>query len=122
MSSFSTILQGLFSFLERQNTVPPTQDVQVIEIAVGTDLDDRGRLRIGRKEFCEPADYENRFDTLMKSGLPWINVSAYGVSEGKLIVAIELPQMLSNISTQTSVNFSGPALTVLEHGWNANRV
>jgi hypothetical protein len=122
MISFSNALQGLIDYLEAQDNLLPARDVRVIEISPKTNLDEAGRFRIRRQEFCEPADYETRFDTLIRSGLPWINLSCYGISDGKLIVAIEFPQGVSNSSTKTSINYSGPATAVVEHGWNASQV
>lgn len=122
MSSLSDALQGLLEFLKKQGTPPPTLEMSVVEVSAGTETDERGRLRIERSELRDPSDYETRFEALIKSGLPWLNVSCIGVSDSKLIVTVELPRVSSDVSARTSVNYSGPSKAVLEHGWDAAQV
>jgi hypothetical protein len=85
-------------------------------------MDSLGRIRLQRHEVREPADYEARFDELMKAGLPWLNVSCYGVEDGVLIVGIEVPAAGAKPSSRTSVNLSGPAAKVIGSGWKADQV
>jgi hypothetical protein len=69
------------------------------------------------------AEYEDRFDELMNAGLPWINMSCYGVHDGILIIGIESarPQNAQRGPVgRTSVNYAGPPVAVVQHGWDAN--
>jgi hypothetical protein len=122
MSSLSDALQGLFDFLKKQVGAPPTREVCVLEIGADTNVDQLGRFLIRPSELREPGGYETRFEVLMKSGLPWINVSCVGVIGGKLVVGIEFPRPSSESSARTSLNYSGPVKAVLDENWNADPV
>jgi hypothetical protein len=122
MTSFATAVEGLLEFLKKHGSDPPTRELLVVEVRPDAPTDERGRLLVGRNELRDPSDYEGRFESLMKSGLPWLNVSCVGIANGKLIVAIELPRTSPGVSTRTSVNYSGPSRVVLDNGWDAARV
>lgn len=96
--------------------------MRIVEIRSGAPTDQFGRIRVHRRDLRAPEDYEARFDELMNAGLPWLNVSAYGVDESALIVAIEIPIATSNRESRTSVNFSGPVAKVIGQGWKADQV
>jgi hypothetical protein len=64
----------------------------------------------------------SRFDELMKSGLPWINVSCYGVDRGRLVIGVELPRSRPRATAETSVSFSGATSAVLLHDWDVREV
>jgi hypothetical protein len=122
MSSLSDALQGLFEFLKKQGEAPPTREVCVLEIGADTRVDHLGRFLIRPGELREPGGYEARFEDLMRSGLPWINVSCVGVVDGQLVVGIEIPRASSARSTRTSLNYAGPVKAVLDQNWNADPV
>jgi hypothetical protein len=119
MSIFGDALDALFLFLEKAGQAPPTRSVRVVEIGPVTEVDSRGRPRVRREEFRDPVDYESRFQELLALGLPWINVSCYGVSAQKLVVAVEVSGKSSRQASRTCINYSGPAKTVTDHGWDA---
>ena len=113
MSVLSDQLERLLDWLGSIGLPPPTRDIRIIEIASGMDTP---RVRRGalRKTF----EYEGRFQELMQAGYPWLNMSCYGVHDGLLIVAIEMPSPRHLTPGQaTSVNLSGPANIVLDHQW-----
>ena len=122
MGSLSDALQGLFEFLKKQGEAPPTREVCVLEIGADRSVDQLGRFLVRADELREPGGYEARFEVLMKSGLPWINVSCVGVIGGKLVVGIEFPRASSDSSARTSLNYSGPVKAVLDQNWNADPV
>ena len=63
-------------------------------------------------------EYEARVEELLQAGSPWLNMSCYGVHEGLLVVAIEVPSPRPLIPGHaTSVNLSGPARIVVDHQW-----
>jgi hypothetical protein len=122
MSALANELQRFLDFLGKQGQQPPTRRLRVVEIPQGAPVDSLGRIRLPRQEVRDPADYEVRFDELMKAGLPWLNVSCYGVEDGMLIVGIEVPAAGSKPSSRTSVNFSGPTAKVIGSGWKVDQV
>ncbi len=124
MSALLDSLQYLFQFLEKGGNPSPSLDVLLIEIGHDTATDDRGRLRIRRDALRKPSDYESRFEELLHSGMPWLNVSCYGVYEGFLIVSIEIPQGIPENARadRLSINYSGPPLTVIQHGWDVTEI
>jgi hypothetical protein len=120
MSTLTTNLEELFKFLNERRQTPPLLDVRLIEITRRTPYDDRGRLRIRNDSLQSPADYESRFEELMQSGLPWLNMSCYGVYQGFLIIGIELPNDMPRKGAlrRPSVNYSGPPNSVIQQGWD----
>ena len=124
MTQLTQCLQELFAFLAKQQLLPPSRDVRIIEIRRDTPLDVRGRFRVPRNALREPSDFESRFEEIAKYGLPWVNMSCYGVHEGLLIVGIELPEAEAKDrpSTRLIVNYSGPAACVIEHGWQIDPI
>jgi hypothetical protein len=122
MSTLANELQRFLDFLGNQGLQPPTRKSRIVEIPQGAPVDPLGRIRLQRHEVRDPADYEARFDELMKAGLPWLNVSCYGVEEGTLIVGIEVPAVPPKPSSRTSVNFSGPTAKVVGSGWKIDQV
>ena len=122
MNSFSDALNALFKFLDEEGQPPPTREVCVIEIPVDARMDERGRVRIARTDFRDPADYESRFEMLIKSGLPWVNISCYGVLDGKLVVAIEPSRAPASLTTRTSLNYSGPVTAARQQDWSVDPV
>src|SRR3954470_12928789 len=107
MSTLNENLQGLMKFLEKLGQLPPTRQIQIVEIEPSTAADERGRLRVLRSALQTPEAYEGRFDELIRTGLPWINMSSLGVEGEFLIVGIETPRAGGG-SSRTSVNYSGP--------------
>jgi hypothetical protein len=120
MSDLSNVLQDLLDFLGRRGLAPPTRDIRLIEIGLDTPNDKGGRPRVKRSALLQPSEYEHRFSELMGSGLPWINVSCYGVDDDKLIVGIEAAKPTAKATLRTSVNYAGPSAAVLAHAWSVD--
>jgi hypothetical protein len=131
-------LHGLLRWLENSGLQPPSQDVRIIEVNAGVNSSD-GKHHVRKDELRRPSEYENRFDELLQTGYRWLNLSCYGVHEGFLIVAVEVPSATVAHMTSsgwspegkartlrpgctTSVNLSGPARIVLDHQWRIDSV
>ncbi len=121
MSALSSSLIQLLEFVSRQEPLPPSREVRIVEIPQHAPLADNGRIRVSRASLRTPAEYESRFEDLLSLSLPWINMSCYGVYNGFLIVGIELPGSRRNVDSVSppSINYSGPQARVIEHDWNA---
>jgi hypothetical protein len=56
------------------------------------------------------ATYAPHFNRLLVSGYSWINLSAYGLWRGDLIIGVEQPRQTAQVPPgRTSVNYSGPS-------------
>jgi hypothetical protein len=56
------------------------------------------------------AEFSPVFDRLLVAGYSWINLSAYGLFRGDLVIGVELPpEQVGVPAGLTSVNYSGPA-------------
>ena len=100
---------------------PAVQIHQIMQAhsAAGSD----GAAHIRQTDFRDPSDYATRFDELLQAGYPWLNMSCYGIHDGRLIVAIEIPSPRPlHPGCATSVNLSGPSRTVLDSGWRTDAV
>lgn len=75
--------------------------------------------KVPRSALIPSKDYTKRFDELLDSGFHWINMNAFGIWSGNLIVVIELPSYKSGIPRdKVFVNFSGPALINKKPQWD----
>ena len=97
--------------------------LKIVEISPHTRRDSKGRFCIARAGVYEPKDYAERFQELLDMKYSWLNMSCYGLLEGALFVAIEIPDDESKgTSKRTSVNKSGPRGSVVEDGGDARSV
>jgi hypothetical protein len=107
MPDFKGHLKRLEEFLRGLPDCPAWKTIEIVE------TDQQGNI-IGVPVTVE--QFEDRFDMLMKAGLPWINLSALGTHADNLVVTVEKPQPTG--STGTSVNLSGPPDRVRKQpGW-----
>lgn len=116
MSALARELSGLMAWLSHLDP-PPAKGISILEVDLGAAW---GPAK--RSDLRTPELYEARFESLITSGLPWINLSCYGLDGDMMIVAVELPRQLPDGSTQTSVNFSGPSRAALKLNWSAAAV
>jgi hypothetical protein len=113
MSALSKHLDRLFRWLASAGPQPPTQDVRIVELHADTVNLGDGTYHVRRDQLRKPLEYEVRFEELLQAGYPWLNMSCYGVHDGSLIVAIEVPGPRPLYPGHaTPVNLSGPARTV----------
>jgi hypothetical protein len=118
MSALSDHLGRLLNWLGSIGLHPPSQDMRIVEIGSGI-----GTPRVRREALLRPLEYEARFEELLQAGYPWLNMSCYGVHDGLLVVAIEVPSPRPlTPGHATSVNLSGPARIVLDHQWCVDSV
>jgi len=119
MSALSNYLDMLLHWLESIGLHPPSQDVRLVEVILGD-----GTYHVRRDELRKPLDYGARFEELLRAGYSWLNMSCYGVHNGLLIVAIEVPSPRVGLSPgcTTRVNLSGPARIVLDQHWHVDSV
>jgi hypothetical protein len=116
-------LDTLFGFLNTEGLSPPIQEVRIVEIANETRIVEGRRLHVSRDGLRTADEYAARFDELISAGLPWLNVSCYGVYDGHLIVGVEIPVGSGRREMKdTPVNYSGPSAAVLDKGWDAHEV
>ncbi len=122
MTTLAESLTTLERFLRERGLELPFNEVGIVEVGPGASMDDRGRLRIPRGEVHSPESYSPRFEQLTRLGLPWINLSAYGLGEGRLIVAVEIPNPPARRSDRTSINYSGPPAGVLKDDFRVDSI
>lgn len=122
MSALQDSLTALVAFLTRQVPELPILDVWFVEVLADAKVDERGRPRVRRTEFRAFEAFDARFDELLAAGYSWINLSCYGLHEGRLVVAVETPLDSGRVPSRPSVNYSGPTNAVRDHGWNAGEM
>jgi hypothetical protein len=117
MTSLADALQHLVGVVSTI-PAPPFTGILILDVPPGLELDHRGRLKVARSMLREPKSYEDRFNELAAS-LPWINLSAYGILNGMLIVGVEhVPPQMSARERPAVVNYSGPTRRVVEQNWD----
>jgi hypothetical protein len=120
MSALDNSIQFLLDFLKSRRLTPPSTEIRIFEVT-NTEVDSHGRLHISRDALFKPSEYEKRFDELVQTGLPWINLSCYGAYESKLVVGVEFPKKPSSgLLSVTSINYSGPQGTVIQDEWRTD--
>lgn len=122
MTALEAALGELFVFLRNAGLSLPRRDVWLVELEPNMGIDERDRARVRRSDYRDPAGYNSRFDELLAAGLPWINLSCYGVDGDRLLVVIEVPSNSVERVARTSVNFSGPTKAVMDRGWDVSEV
>jgi hypothetical protein len=139
MSALSIHLERLLGLLESNVLHPPSQDVRIIEVNTDGFTGIDGKEQIRKDGLRRPSEYEDKFNELLKTGYRWLNLSCYGVYEGFLIVAAEVPSPTVAHMTPsgwspegrprtlhpgcaTSVNLSGPVRIVVEHEWSVDSI
>lgn len=121
MPALDTYIARLLEGLKGIGLQPPSEDVLIVEVNDENQCD--GAVRVRQKELHHPSDYAIRFDELLKAGYPWLNMSCYGIHDGRLIVAIEVPSPRPlHPGHVTSVNLSGPSRIVLDNDWRTDPI
>ena len=75
---------------------------------------------VERYRLYTPAEFVDRFDTLLAEGYNWINLSGLGLLAGSLIIAVEKPELYSH-SPETAINFSAPPRCVEDNGFKLEK-
>src|SRR5258708_29995631 len=128
MSALSSHLDGLILWLETARGQVPSHEVRMLEVNTReVNLKD-GKYHVRKDQLRLPSQYESRFDELLQMGYPWLNLSCFGVYDGFLIVAVEVPTLpdvtpfRSSLQQLTSVNISGPQSIVCDAAWALDSV
>ncbi len=113
-------LDLLFRMMAGQPGQPPVQGHVVIAELTKDRFDHQGRPVIAIAELHTVEQYDDRFSALMAMGFAWINLSYYGLLDGKALVTVEFPNdEPTRRSPVTSVNLTGPPRAVSESAWDA---
>jgi hypothetical protein len=92
---------------------------------IGKESRRRARLRVSRNQLRRPSDYDSRFDELLREGFSWLNMSCYGVYDGFVIVAIEVPYRKEGTlrpGSVTSVNLSCRTESASSSNWSVENL
>jgi len=104
MDIFDERLAELVSWVQSLDGCPEFDGVRL--------LDARGVARgvAARMSLRSPADFAPRFGDLHKRSLPWLNLRAVGLFEGRLLVLLESPaDSTANRDERTQVTLAGPS-------------
>lgn len=112
-----TLDDHLRSLLSQFGQGSSVNDVVVVELH-SRSFDEAGIALVSSRDLVSAADYERRFEQLLSTGYGWINLSYYGLLDGRPLVMIELPWSASG-ATETFVNYSGPSKRVRDAGGDA---
>lgn len=106
-------VEELVAFCERvAGPVPRYSTVRFLDTSDPSVRYD-GAWRLPKSALLSTVEFARTFEQLLLAGYSWINLSAYGVSEGKLVVGVERPAVATGVAKGlTSVNYSGPS----QHG------
>jgi hypothetical protein len=118
--SLAAALVMLRDQLTKLGLVVPVAPVRIFEVPRPPVIVD-GRAVIRRSRLVDVETYAERFRELQAdTRFAWINVSAYGLVDGALVVGIELPEpIVRDPRRGQSLNFSGPPFSVLAASWDA---
>lgn len=99
----------LLEFCHRVADPVPSFDAVLILNTADLRVRDDGGWIVEVDALQTVADFSPSFDRLLVAGFSWINFSAYGIFQGKLILGVELPHEQGAVPAGlTSVNYSGP--------------
>lgn len=114
MSALKNAVEGLFGRFGSAIERPSPNEIWFLEVGPDIAVDGDGRFRVRREELRSFEDYDGRFEELLRSGLPWLNVGFYGKLEGRTVVGVEVPRKGNAASPRTSINYSGPTKGIAE--------
>jgi len=87
----------------------PTAEWHAVRFVESSDVDYSEPVpRVSEPELMTMESFQHRFESAVRSGYAWVNLSALGVLDGSLVVALERPRAATG-ALRTSVNLSGPA-------------
>jgi hypothetical protein len=102
----------LLAFCRRVASPVPTFDKTLFLIMTDERVRCASAAVVPREALITAAEFAPRFDGLLVAGYAWINLSAYGLFAGDLVVGVELPPEPAGVPAGlTAVNYSGPPLT-----------
>src|SRR5262245_25362068 len=106
MPQLSDLVQKLESFVR---DVTPTAEWHEVRFVESSDVDYSEPVpRVSAPALMTMVGFQRRFETALGSGYAWVNLSALGVLDDSLVVALETPRAATG-ALQTTVNMSGPA-------------
>ncbi len=104
MDLFDDRLAELVSWVKSLDSCPEFDEVRLLD-ARGVHKGVAARMSLRTSE-----DFASRFGDLHARRLPWLNLRAVGLFEGRLIVLLESPaDSTSNHEEQTQVTLAGPS-------------
>jgi hypothetical protein len=105
MTQLADFAQKLESFVQEWRPTVEWHELRFIE---SSEVDYSKPIPcVSAAELMTMEDFQHRFESALHSGYPWVNLTALGVLEGMLVVALERPRTGTG-ALQTSVNMSGP--------------
>ena len=121
MTTLEAHLSALHRVLAARGLAVPALPIAILELTPENGVQ-TGKVRVTEAQLQAPVAFAERFDVLLGSGPPWINLSCMGVLRGRLVVGVELPRRWETPAQHPSVNFSGPQASVLADKWDAGSV
>jgi hypothetical protein len=102
----------LLAFCRRVASPIPTFDATLFLNTADERVRYEGGFVVPREALVSAAAFAPHFDRLLVAGYAWVNLSAYGIFAGDLIVGVEVPREAIGVPVGlTSVNYSGPSLS-----------
>ena len=113
-------LEELFHRLAESGCgAPMPKQVVLVELGSAQAMEDDRPLDT-LSNLRTPEKYELRFAELLAQGHSWLNLSYYGLLDGRALVVVEIPGTPPRApGGATSINFSGPTQRVAAAGWDA---
>ncbi|WP_426208929.1 hypothetical protein [Massilia sp. TWP1-3-3] len=118
MAVLSDKLVELCEFLRVSGGPTTWRGIKIFE--VDSNYDDYGRPRVSGDRLLSQEEYSARFDELLTCGLPWINLSCFGIYDGFLVVGVEASNPSATLISNTSINYSGLPTSVLSPRWDSS--
>lgn len=114
MDLFDERLAELVSWVKSLDGCPEFEEVRLLD-ARGVDHGVAAKMSLRT-----PDDFAPRFGDLHARHLPWLNLRAVGVHDGRLVVLLESPaDSTSNREEVTQVTLAGPSDAVrLREDWS----
>jgi hypothetical protein len=105
MPQLSDFVQKLESFVRE---VMPTAQWRQVQFIESSSVDYSEPVPcVSAAELMTVEAFQRPFESALHSGYAWVNLTALGVLDGSLVVALERPRATTG-ALQTSVNMSGP--------------
>jgi hypothetical protein len=109
-------MEGLVASIQERGEIPDYDTIWVVETC-HIEFVPRPHvppiMRFKQTSIHSIKEYEQRFQEILQSGVPWVHLSCFGITAGSMLIGIDIPRY-SNFVTPDTVKFSftGPPLSL----------
>jgi hypothetical protein len=116
----SAILSKYLRVLVAAKQCPPASEILLFEADPSRSADKFGRIIVKHVELRSVGDYNDRFESQLRSGVGDIWIQNCGILSTKMILKVQSSAVVNLEPTQLKLTFVGPSVPIREQSWDAH--